>query len=100
MYIETSDDQSMLRQLHAALEAAGDLAYVWDLASDALDWHGAIRARLGDSHAASIATGRGSSERVHPDDRARREGRLEAAAMSGDGYECEYRLRDDGGSTI
>src|SRR5579859_849204 len=99
-YIASSDDQPMLRQLHAALEAAGDLAYVWDLGSDALDWHGAIRARLGDSHAASIATGRGFAERIHPEDRARREGRLEAAATSGDGYECEYRLRDDGGTTI
>jgi diguanylate cyclase (GGDEF)-like protein len=98
--IGTSDDQSTLRQLHAALQAAGDLAYVWDLTSDALDWHGAIRARLGDSHADSIATGLSFAQRVHPEDRARRETRLESSALSGDAYECEYRLRDDGGTTI
>ena len=98
--LTTSDGPPTLRQLHAALEAAGDLAYVWDLASDALDWHGAIKARLGDSHAASIATGRCFGQRIHPEDRARREARLEAAASSRDLYECEYRLRDDDGATI
>ncbi|MGH7122944.1 MAG: EAL domain-containing protein, partial [Stellaceae bacterium] len=86
--------------MHAALEAAGDLAYVWDLASDALDWHGAIQARLGNAHAASCATGRGFGQRIHPEDRACRESRLGAAATSGDPYECEYRLRDDDGATI
>jgi len=95
-----SDGRSTLRQLHAALEAAGDLAYVWDLATDVLDWHGAIKARLGDGHASSIATGRGFGQRIHPEDRARRESRLEASAPNGDLYECEYRLRDDDGATI
>lgn len=98
--IAISDGQSTLRQLHAALQAAGDLAYVWDLASDTLDWHGAIRARLGDAHAASIATGESFAQRIHPEDRPRRESHLEGSSTRGDFYECEYRLRDDAGTTI
>jgi len=96
----TSEGQSKLRQLHAALEAAGDLAYVWELASDKLDWHGAIMARLGGSHAAALVTGRSFAERIHPEDRSLRESRLEASASRGDFFECEYRLRDDEGATI
>jgi diguanylate cyclase (GGDEF)-like protein/PAS domain S-box-containing protein len=98
--IGTSGDHSTLKQLDVALKAAGDLAYVWDLASDALDWHGAIKARLGDAHAASMATGRSFAQRVHPDDRPRRHSHLEVSAAKGELYECEYRLRDDGGATI
>ena len=96
----TSDGRSTLRHLHSALEAAGDLAYLWDLASDSLEWHGAIQARLGDSHAAAIATGMGFAERIHPEDRALRQRCLEVSAGGGDGFECEYRLRDDSGATI
>src|SRR5256885_6231616 len=96
----TSEGQSKLRQLHAALEAAGDLAYVWDLASDRLNWHGAIMARLGGSHAAALVTGRSFAERIHPEDRSLRENRLAASASRGDFFECEYRLRDDEGTTI
>src|SRR5260370_27339107 len=95
-----SEVQSKLRQLHAALEAAGDLAYVWELASDKLDWHGAIMARLGGSHAAALVTGRSFAERIHPEDRSLRENRLEASASPGDFFQCEYRLRDDEGATI
>jgi diguanylate cyclase (GGDEF)-like protein/PAS domain S-box-containing protein len=92
----TSDGSSTLSQLRAALAAAGDLAYVWDPASDALEWHGAMAALLG----GSPATGRGFAERIHPEDRPLRESRLEAAAARGDSFECEYRLRDHSGGTI
>ena len=95
-----SDGPSTLRQLHFALEAAGDLAYIWDLASDALEWHGATTAGLGASQAAAPVTGRGFMERIHPEDRLLRESRLEASAARGDAFECEYRLRDDTGATV
>jgi diguanylate cyclase (GGDEF)-like protein len=95
-----SDDQSTLRQLHSALEAAGDLAYVWDLASDRLEWHGAILAQLGGSHAAAIVPGKRYAERIHLEDRSLRESRLGASAARGESFECEYRLHDDNGATI
>jgi len=96
----TSDGQSTLRQLHSTLEAAGDLAYIWDLASDALEWHGATMTGFGGSHAAAIVTGKGFAERIHPEDRSLRESRLEASAARGDFFECEYRLSDESGATI
>jgi len=96
----TSDGQSTLRQLHSALEAAGDLAYLWDLTSDALEWHGATMTGLGGSQAAAIMTGKGFAERIHPEDRSLRESRLEASAARGDFFECEYRLSDASGATI
>jgi diguanylate cyclase (GGDEF)-like protein len=96
----TSDAQSTLRQLHCALEAAGDLAYVWDLASDRLEWHGAILARLGASNVAAIVTGKSFADRIHPEDRPLRKSRLAASASRGEFFECEYRLHDDQGATI
>src|ERR1700747_2597857 len=91
----TSDGQSTLRQLHSALESAGDLAYIWALASDALEWHGATMTGLGGSHAAAIGTGKGFAERIHPEDRSLRESRLETSGARGDFFECEYRLGDE-----
>jgi len=96
----TSDGPSTLRQLCSALEAAGDLAYVWDLATDALEWHGAVATRLGGGHAAAIATGRSFAERIHPEDRALRQSRLAASAARGEFFECEYRLRERSGAAI
>ena len=95
----TSDARSTLRQLHSVLEAARDLAYIWDLASDALEWHGATMTGLGDSHAA-IVTGSAFADRIHPEDRSLRESHLEASAARGDAFECEYRLGDESGATI
>ena len=95
----TSDGQSTLRLLRSALEASGDLAYIWDLASDTLEWPGATSAGLGYSPAA-IVTGRGFAERIHPEDRSLRESRLEASVGQGDLFECEYRLREESGATI
>src|SRR5438045_8506947 len=91
----TSEGQSKLRQLHAALEAAGDLAYAWELASDKLDWYGAITARLGGSHAAALVTGRSFAERVHPEPRSPRESRPEASASRGNVIQGESRWPDD-----
>jgi diguanylate cyclase (GGDEF)-like protein len=96
----TSDGQPMLRHPHSALEAAGDVAYVWDLASDVLDWHGAPMAQLGQCDAASLLTGSGFAERIHPEDRTLRQSRLEASALRGEPFECEYRLRDDTGAVV
>ncbi len=50
----------------SALSAAGDVAYVWDLATDAIEWHGSPR-MLGLTEEAAVATGRGFSERINPE---------------------------------
>jgi diguanylate cyclase (GGDEF)-like protein/PAS domain S-box-containing protein len=83
--------------LSSALEAAGDVAYSWELAGDGLDWSGHLAAsRI--EFAAEVKTGRSFANRIHPDDLVHRQLAL-AAHFDGEGaFDCEYRLRDaDGG---
>src|SRR6266540_3310018 len=53
--------------LSAALEAAGDVAYSWDLDRDRLEWSGCLPA-AGIECATELATGRRFAGRIHPDD--------------------------------
>jgi len=96
----SSDRRSILRHVLAALEGAGDHAYVWDLASDRLRWHGAHPRDLGVADPAALASGRGLSERIHPEDREVRERWLEGHAAHGESLDCEYRLVADSGEVI
>ena len=76
----SSHGRSAKDHLLAALEGAGDLAYMWELASDALRLYGASLPRLGlaidDPDA--LATGESFTARIHADDRVLRQKRLEA----------------------
>ncbi len=87
-----SDDE-LLGHLSAALEAAGDVAYLWELEGDRLDWSGHLAAaRI--EFATEVATGRSFASRIHPDDLVHRQLTL-AAHFEGEGaFDCEYRLRD------
>jgi len=76
----------------AALAAAGDAAYIWDFATDAIEWHGSPR-MLGLTEEAAVATGRGFSERINPDDLVVREERLQSHFNRGTAFEAEYRVR-------
>jgi diguanylate cyclase (GGDEF)-like protein len=84
-------------RLRAALSAAGDLAYEWDLATDRLDWLGEVRDVLGLGEDHRIASGDQFNDRVSPEDLP---GRLQALAdhcAAGDRFDCEYRLRSANG---
>jgi diguanylate cyclase (GGDEF)-like protein len=83
--------------LMAALSAAGDLAYVWDMGSDAIDWLGSADAVFGTSGAGSPATGRALMARIHPDDLGSRQECLDAHHARGTPFDCEYRIRLDSG---
>lgn len=96
----SSDRRSVLRHVLAALEGAGDHAYVWDLASDSLRWHGAPPRDLGVTDPGTLATGRALAARVHPEDRDARESRLEGHVVRGEPLECEYRLVAEDGQVI
>ncbi|HXE16725.1 MAG TPA: GGDEF and EAL domain-containing protein [Stellaceae bacterium] len=78
--------------LRHALVAAGDVAYVWDLNGDNLEWDGASAdfARLGGAD--TFADGASLAARIHPADRSRRATRLKAHIASGRPYDCEYRI--------
>ena len=88
----TLEETTALARVLAALDAAGDVAYVWDLASDTLEWHGSPRL-LGLTESAAVANGRGYSERINPDDMVVRQQRLQAHYARGTAFDIEYRLR-------
>ncbi|HYH17397.1 MAG TPA: EAL domain-containing protein [Azospirillum sp.] len=73
-----------------ALAASGDVAYDWDLTSDAVVWAG---------DAPPAATGAAWRALVHPDDRARRDAALVAHRPGGAPFDCDYRLRLPDGTT-
>lgn len=87
-------DPAQLDRLAAALEAAGDVAYEWDVATGAISWLGDPVSFMGEAFAA-IATADGLAERIFPDDVTGRAKSL-ARHLGGEGiYDCEYRVRDD-----
>jgi diguanylate cyclase (GGDEF)-like protein/PAS domain S-box-containing protein len=96
--MSVSDDELAVR-FSAALEAAGDVAYSWELDDDRLDWSGRLDAAVLDL-AAESATGRSFANRIHPDDLVHRQLAL-ARHFDGEGpFDCEYRLRDAHGGFV
>jgi diguanylate cyclase (GGDEF)-like protein len=92
-----SDLNAAMARVLAALDAAGDAAYIWDIGSDAIEWHGSPR-KLGLTEEAAVATGRGFADRINPDDLILREERLQTHFNRGAPFEAEYRVRlADGG---
>jgi diguanylate cyclase (GGDEF)-like protein len=89
-------DEEPSSSLTAALEAAGDVAYSWELDGDRLDWSGRLPDAWGE-FAPDLATGRQYAGRIHPDDLVHRQLML-ANHFDGDStFDCEYRVRGAGG---
>lgn len=88
----SGDGQHALR----ALAAAGDVAYVWDIETDIIEWHGSLKA-LGFADGADLGTGQAFAERVSPDDMLLRQQRLHAHYARGAPFDCEFRLRLEAG---
>lgn len=79
-----------------ALEAAGDVAFVWDFVSDEVIWSGDTAALMNDEQQNLLQSGEAFITRIHDADLP---GRLRVmdGSMGNDGqYECEYRLRLSG----
>ena len=88
------DDFGELERIAAALEAAGDVAYEWTVATGMVEWLGRPTPALGETFSA-ITTADALAERIFADDISRRSEAL-ALHLSGEGvYDCEYRIRDD-----
>jgi diguanylate cyclase (GGDEF)-like protein len=83
--------------LGRVLTAARDIAYDWDLPGDAIRWTGALVPALGPATARSVATGKGLSAQVHPDDRSERLLALARHLDRHEPYDCVYRLADGAG---
>jgi diguanylate cyclase (GGDEF)-like protein len=86
--------------LKDALAAAGDIAYVWDLRDDSINWGGTGDQfdRLGGADA--LPDGQSVVARLHPDDRRRRQNRLQAHLTADRSYDCEFRLVLDDGNVV
>ncbi|HYU11713.1 MAG TPA: EAL domain-containing protein [Stellaceae bacterium] len=85
--------------LSAALEAAGDVAYSWDLDRDRLEWSGCLPA-AGIECATELATGRRFAGRIHPDDLMHRQLMLANHFEREAAFDCEYRVRGTEGGFI
>jgi diguanylate cyclase (GGDEF)-like protein len=78
--------------LETALIAAGDMVYVWDLETDLVSWTGASPEFVRLGGAAALPDGKSWMARLYPEDRRRRETRLDAHLAAGRPYDCEYRM--------
>lgn len=86
-----------LVRLRAALTAAGDIAYEWDLADDRIVWHGAVHEYFPLDHPSIPATGESLNTRIHPEDLPNRLRMLSDHVSGRCAYDCEYRLRTSSG---
>jgi diguanylate cyclase (GGDEF)-like protein len=91
------DEKDVPHRLEAALTAAGDVAYDWDLGTDTIQWHGSVGAMLGVADASVIGTGRALAGRLNPDDLLLRQQRLNAHWTRRTTYDCEFRVRAENG---
>jgi diguanylate cyclase (GGDEF)-like protein len=96
--IERAADSGQFDWLQRAVEAAGDLLYDWDLATDKITWIGSATEIFGTDNASAIATGENLVNRINPEDVATRLKALSDHFAEGKQYDCEYRIRGEHGS--
>ena len=78
---------------HAALQAAGDLGYCWDLVSNEIRW-----TQSGSPSSAFEQEAEAFLQRIHGEDREHRARAVDQHHRTGAPVDCEYRLRRaDGG---
>lgn len=81
----------------AAIIAAGDLVYRWDLDTDRIVWGGETRQLFGSAERRKPLDGKAFANRINAEDQPRRSRVLsEHLAGAGD-YDVEYRVRADSG---
>ena len=93
-----SDAVSQLARLEAALSAAGDAAYDWNISSGEILW------LAGATHVLDPADGIGGNsiqrlhDRIHPDDLKIRLDAVDSLRPDIATFDCEFRLRDTDGN--
>ena len=95
MVVNRDDDVGLseLSRLKAALLAAGDLAYEWDLASDKMSWYGKAEAFFDLPSHQLPATGDAFHAKVNSEDLPARMAQLSDHFATGEVFDCEYRVR-------
>lgn len=86
-------DAEELARLRAALSAAGDVAYEWDLAADTIKWSGDVHKAFGTTGEKAPACAADFACIVVQEDAAARSNFLTRLQAGEPQFECEYRLR-------
>ncbi|MDH3231948.1 MAG: EAL domain-containing protein [Alphaproteobacteria bacterium] len=92
--------QSELELLRNALAGSGDLAYDWDLTTDTISWSGRVTDVFGLSSATRINAGPHFHRLINPEDMLVRRRAFSEHIASGIPFDCEYRIRGDGGEMV
>ncbi|HUT49084.1 MAG TPA: EAL domain-containing protein [Alphaproteobacteria bacterium] len=92
--------QSELELLRNALAGSGDLAYDWDLTTDTISWSGRVTHVFGISSATQINAGPHFHRLINPEDLLIRRRAFSEHVASGIPFDCEYRIRGDGGEMV
>lgn len=77
----------------AAMMAAGDIGYDWDLTTDEIRWTGPSRDVFETESFAPFARGEAFNGRINPEDLPYRLKNLSDHYLTRDAYDCEYRVR-------
>jgi diguanylate cyclase (GGDEF)-like protein len=88
---------SELAGVLAAVEAAGDVLYDWDVATDRLRWAGAASGLFGEGQQDLPRSGEEINGFINPEDVPLRLNALSAHFTEAAEYDCEYRIRSEGG---
>ena len=94
---EPLEAQGQLAWLQRAIEAAGDIVYEWDLASDQITWVGRFAEIFG-GESLLPRTGEAFNARLNPEDLPMRLKALGDHLSHGETYDCEFRVRGENGS--
>ena len=93
----TAGAMALASEAHAALHAAGDIAYEWNLGSDRIRWAAANPQFDAVGGPLKLASGKALLNRLHPEDRRLRQHRLKAHLDLAETFDCEFRIRRAGG---
>ncbi|MEX2454788.1 MAG: diguanylate cyclase, partial [Rhodospirillaceae bacterium] len=93
-----SDAVSELARLRAALAAAGDLVYDWDLVNDRIDWLDGSPRSLEYFSGKRCGPVKRFHDRIHPEDLRQRLDAVAALHQGRSVFECEFRIRDGSGN--
>jgi len=98
--LNTHGFQSELELLRNALKGSGDLAYDWDLTTDMISWSGRVTEVFGLGSATHVNAGPQFHRLIHPEDLLIRRRAFSEHVASGVPFDCEYRIRGDGGEMV
>lgn len=86
-----------LSAVEAAMAAAGDVVYDWDLAADTITWTGQTQALFGTADVGPFSSGEGLRGRINPEDLPFRLKTLSDHYLNRQTFDCEYRIRQADG---